>query len=147
MGRWYPPKEKKPEQYKGEVSMNKVTIMGRIGSEIETKNVANNYVAKFSVATSEKWKNKAGEKQEKTSWHNITAWGNIAKVVSQYSGKGKRVLIEGKIDYRTWDKTDGSKGYATDIIANNVSIIDFNENEKEETSSQQPDFTADDIPF
>lgn len=150
MGKYYTKNTEylRKETNNKEVSMNKVIIMGRVGSEIETKNIGGNYMARFNLATSERWKNKAGEKQEKTSWHNVTAWGNIAKAVAQYSVKGKRLLVEGKIDYRTWDKEDGSKGYATGIIANNISIVDFAEKEeRQEPQSQQPEFDASDIPF
>ena len=123
--------------------MNKVTLFGRIGKEPETKNVGGNYVAEFSLATTKKWKNKQGEMQEKTEWHNVTAWGGLGKLVKTQTEKGSRILIEGEINYQTWDKKDGSKGYKTVINATNVSLVDFAKKEQQE----EQQFDISDVPF
>ena len=155
MGHWYGPNERanKKQENRG-MGMNKVILCGRVGKEIETKNIGGNYVAEFTLATSKKWKNKAGESQEKTAWHNIIAWGSVAKIVKEYSSKGKRLIIEGEIDYQSWNKSDGSKGYKTVINANNIEIVDFADKEKNEEQAsllrdqQETDaFNPSDIPF
>lgn len=118
--------------------MNEVRLLGRIGSEVETKNINGNYLATFSLATTKKWKSKDGEQKEATQWHKVNAWGKIAETVKKYTGKGKRVLVSGEINYRQWEKEDGSKGYATDILANNILIIDFLDTKNEEHTSEIP---------
>lgn len=147
MGRFYFPKDEDfKRKYQGvdEMNINKVQLLGRVGGEIEMKDINGNEVAEFSFATSRKWKSKTGEQKETTAWHNIQVWGNSAKVVKQYSAKGKRLFLEGEIVYQTWDKKDGTKGYKTIINANNVVIIDFVE---KNDIQAHPEFTHEEIPF
>ena len=151
MGRMYLSKteEFKRKYHTGdnEMNLNKITLLGRVGSEIETKNISDNYVAEFSMATSEKWKDKQGNPKEKTVWHNVQASGNVAKIISQYSAKGKRLYIEGKIDNQTWDKTDGTKGYKTIVNVSQVIIIDYADDGKPAAVDSAPMITHDDVPF
>lgn len=137
MGRWHT--QTRTEEFwrkyklKGEEHMNKVVLMGRVGKEIELRQVGEHSMARFTLATSKKIKGK-----DVTQWHSVQAWGRTAEVVNQYSGKGKRMIVEGEIQYDSWDKKDGTKAYSTTINANNVSIIDFAEKET---------INADEVPF
>jgi single-strand DNA-binding protein len=100
-------------------SLNKVELIGRLGKDPEVKNLSNgSAVANFSVATSEKWKDKrSGEMQEKTEWHNIVVWNEkTIEFIEKYLNKGDLVRIEGKIQTRSWEDNDGNKKYATEIV-------------------------------
>lgn len=108
------------------MSVNKVTIVGRLGQDPEVKELSGNTVATFSVATSEKWKDKEGKAQEKTEWHNIVVWGKQAENAGKYLQKGRQVYIEGKLQTRTWDKEGGGKGYKTEIVAQNIQYLGTN---------------------
>lgn len=104
-------------------SINKVILIGRLGQDPELKEVNNNTVAKFSVATSEKWTDKQGQKQERTEWHRIVVWGKSAENCGKYLSKGRQVYIEGRLQTRSWEDDKGQKKYSTEIIANNVTFI------------------------
>lgn len=100
-------------------SLNKVELIGRLGKDPEVKNLSNgSSVANFSVATSEKWKDKrSGEMQEKTEWHNIVVWNEkTIEFVEKYLNKGDLVRIEGKIQTRKWEDQDGKDRYSTEIV-------------------------------
>ncbi len=100
-------------------SLNMAMLIGRLGKDPEiTRTGGGLMVAKFSLATSDTWRDKqSGERKEKTDWQNIVIFNeNIAKVAEQYLKKGSQVYIQGKIVSRTWDKPDGGKGYATEIV-------------------------------
>jgi single-strand DNA-binding protein len=100
-------------------SLNKVELIGRLGKDPEVKNLTNgSAVANFSVATSEKWKDKrSGEMQEKTEWHNIVVWNEkTIEFVQKYLNKGDLVRIEGKIQTRKWEDQDGKGRYSTEIV-------------------------------
>lgn len=105
------------------MSVNKVTLVGRLGGDPELKQVNTQSVATFSVATSETWKDKQGQKQEKVSWHRVVVWGGQADNAAKYLKKGRQVYVEGRIEYRVWDKQEGGKGYATDILASNIQYL------------------------
>lgn len=133
-------------------SFNKAVVLGYLGKDAELKSTQNgNSVASFSVATSETFKNKAGEKTEKTTWHNIQVWGKTAEALSQYLTKGTRVLVEGKISNRSYDKQDGTKGYISEIIAGNIVLLGNSSGTKSESAPAE-NYTADgpdsdEIPF
>jgi single-strand DNA-binding protein len=106
--------------------VNKVILVGRLGSDPELKYTANSQaVAKFSVATSEQWKNKqTGDMQEKTEWHRIVVWGKMAEICGQHLAKGRQVYIEGKLATRSWeDQASGQKKYSTEVIAQTVQFL------------------------
>ena len=94
--------------------INKVVLIGRLGRDPEVRYTADGQaVANFSVATSEKWKDKnTGEMQERTEWHNIVAWRRLGEICGEYLAKGKLVYIEGKLQTRSWEK-DGVTRYTT----------------------------------
>lgn len=106
-------------------SLNRVEIIGHLGRDPETGYTpGGNAYCKFSVATSEKWKDKqTGEKQEKTEWHNVVAWRKLAEVCGEYGSKGRLVYVCGKLQTRSWDK-DGEKRYMTEILADTVLFLD-----------------------
>ena len=104
--------------------MNKVILLGRLGKEPELKYTpTQTAVCSFSIATSEKFSDKSEAKQEKTEWHNIVAYGKIAESCAQYLTVGSQVLIEGKLQTRSWEK-DGKNYHRTEIIANIVKFLD-----------------------
>lgn len=107
-------------------TVNKVILVGRLGKDPELRSIpSGTSVAKFSLATDERFTDKAGEKQERTEWHNIVAWGKLAEICGQYLRKGKLVYIEGSIRTDSWDdKETGVKKYRTEIIANTMQMLD-----------------------
>jgi single-strand DNA-binding protein len=106
-------------------SLNKVELIGRLGKDPEVKNLTNgSAVANFSVATSEKWKDKrSGEMQEKTEWHNIVVWDRLAEICNQYLTKGRLVYIEGSLQTREWDDQEGNKRRTTEIRARDMVML------------------------
>lgn len=105
--------------------INKVTLVGRVGRDPELKQAGGTSVAKFTMATDESFKDKAGEKQERTEWHNIVAWGKLAEICGQYLKKGKLVYIDGSIRTDSWDdKQTGEKKYRTEIVASTMKMLD-----------------------
>ena len=104
--------------------LNRATLIGNLGSDPEVKEIANGKVANFSIATSETFKDKQGVKQEKTEWHRIVCFGNVAEIAEKYLAKGKRVYIEGKIKTREWEDKAGTKKYTTEILAQTVRMLD-----------------------
>ena len=107
-------------------SVNKVILVGRLGKDPEIRSTpSGTSVAKFSLATDDRFTDKNGDKQERTEWHNIVAWGKLAEICGQYLKKGKLVYIEGSIRTDSWDdKETGQKKYRTDIVANQMQMLD-----------------------
>ncbi len=103
---------------------NKVTLIGNIGQNPEMKELTGgNKVAKFSLATNETYKNKAGEKVEDTQWHNLVAWGKTAEIIEKYVKKGSEIAIEGKLMNRNYTDKDGIKRYVTEIQVNELVML------------------------
>lgn len=134
--------------------LNKVHIIGRLGKDPEAKYTAGGeMVVNFSVATDEQWKDKAGEKVQKTTWHNIVVWGKLAEICNQYLVKGKLVYIEGKISNSTWDDKDGVKHYKSEIVASTMKMLSGGEGKSgskdPKNQPQDAEQTADesDVPF
>ena len=106
--------------------VNKVIIVGRLGSDPELKYTATSQaIARFSVATSESWKNKqTGDMQEKTEWHRVVVWGKMAEICGQHLAKGRQVYLEGKLQTRSWeDQASGQKKYSTEVVASTVQFL------------------------
>jgi single-strand DNA-binding protein len=99
------------------MSVNKVILIGRLGSDPETKTTEKTTIAKFSIATS-------NGKEKEPDWHNIVAFGKTAELVSKYLSKGSNVYIEGKLETRNWTNDAGEKRYATEVVAFNVTFLD-----------------------
>ena len=105
--------------------VNKVILVGNLGKDPELKYTPQGTaVAKFSLATSEKYKDKAGEWQERTEWHNLVAWARTAEVAAEYLKKGSTVFVEGRLRTDSWDdKETGQKKYRTEIIVNELVML------------------------
>ena len=106
------------------MSLNKVMLIGRLGKDVELKYTPSGQaVANFSLATSERFSGKDGQRQERTEWHTIVAWGKQAELANQYLAKGREVYIEGRIQTRSWDDRDGNKRYKTEVVANQILFL------------------------
>jgi single-strand DNA-binding protein len=107
------------------MALNKVQLIGHLGRDPEIRYApSGDAVANFSVATTERWKDKnTQEQKEKTEWHRITVWGRLAEVVGQYLKKGSKVYVEGKLQTRQYEK-DGVTHYATEVVMQNMEMLD-----------------------
>src|SRR6266480_3683987 len=106
-------------------SLNKAMIIGRLGKDPEVRYTQGGQaVASFSVATDHKWTNKSGEKQEKTEWHRVKAWGKLAELAGEYLAKGRQVYVEGRIETSEYTDKEGVKKYSTEIVANEIQFLD-----------------------
>ena len=102
-------------------SVNKAILLGNLGKDAELSYTPSNQpVSKFTLATNRRYKDKTGEWQEQTEWHNIVLWGKSAESLTQYLTKGQKVYVEGRIQTRSWEGRDGAKHYTTEIIADQV---------------------------
>lgn len=109
------------------MSVNKVILVGNVGKDPEVKYLEQDVaVAKFTLATSESYKAKNGERVETTEWHNIVLWRGLAKVAEQYVKKGSKLFIEGKITHRQYEQ-DGVTKFFTEIVGNNMVMLDSKE--------------------
>jgi len=105
-------------------TVNKVILVGRLGKDPEVKYTPSGApVAKFSLATDESFKDRTGEKQQHTEWHNIVAWNKLAEICGEYLTKGKLVYIEGRIRSHQWEDQSGNKRTAYEIIANSMQML------------------------
>lgn len=137
--------------------LNMVILIGNLGKDPELKYLSTgSAVCEFSVATSERWKDKEGNKQEKTEWHNIVLWGKLAEIAKEYLHKGSKVFIEGRLQTRSWEKDDGTKAYRTEIVGSKMQMLDskkdsvVNNTSSESEQSAQPVMAGaggDDLPF
>lgn len=101
--------------------INKVTIVGNVGADPEIKSISSGTkVTNLSVATSMKYKDKNGDQVEKTEWHRIVCWGRLAEICEEYISKGSRVYVEGRLETRKWQASDGTDRYTTEIVASQV---------------------------
>lgn len=139
------------------MNLNKVQLIGRLIRDPELKALPNGTkVAKFGLATNHSFKKDDGTKIENTSFHNIVVFGKSAEIISQYSKKGAELYVDGRIEYRSWDKKDGSgKGYATEIIVENFQLgakpsgVSQEKKKEVEKEIEYPteDINPEDIPF
>jgi single-strand DNA-binding protein len=105
------------------MSVNQVTILGRLGADPEVKTITSGQtVAQLSVATSERWKDRDGNQQERTEWHRVVVWGKLAEVIGEHFSKGSEIFLQGKLQTRSWEDQQGQKKYTTEIVANNFSF-------------------------
>jgi len=146
------------------MSLNKVMIIGRLGADPEMKTLSTgSALTTFNLATSENWKDKDGQKQERTEWHRIVVWGKLAEICGKYLAKGREAFIEGKLQTRSWEDQQGQKKYTTEVVATNVQFIggqsqqsssnysapNESSNDPFSNFSPEPDFnnSGDEIPF
>ena len=105
-------------------SLNKVMLIGNLGKDPESKMTANGQpFVRFSLATTETWRSQAGEKKQKTEWHNIVVWGKLAEIAEKYLRKGKKIMVEGRIQYQEWTAPDGNKKLHTSINCDNFIML------------------------
>jgi single-strand DNA-binding protein len=141
-------------------SVNKVILVGNLGRDAELKYTPGGApVAKVSLATTEVWNDKSGQRQEKTEWHSIDIWGKQAESLSEYLVKGKQVYVEGRLQTREWQDKDGNKRKTTEIRADRVVLLggggsgrgSFSRQAEssDEGAQHEPatELTEDDIPF
>ena len=148
------------------MSVNKAILVGNVGKDPEVRYLeGGTSVASFSLATSEVYKNKSGEKVTQTEWHNIVAWRHLAELAEKYITKGRQLYIEGRITNRSWEDKEGNKRYTTEIVANSIQLLgrkgdDSQDGSQASTSSpkaetskaEEPEFSEesvdeDDLPF
>jgi single-strand DNA-binding protein len=105
-------------------SVNKVILIGNLGKDPETRYMPNgDAVTNITLATTETWKDKNGEKQEKTEWHRVTFYRKLAEIAGEYLKKGRPVYVEGRLETRKWTDKAGVERYTTDIIANDMKML------------------------
>lgn len=105
-------------------SLNRAQLVGNLTRDPEMRYVPSGQaVASFGVATNRRWKDKEGNNQEQTEFHNIVAWGKLAEIANQYLKKGNKVYVEGRLQTRSWDGQDGSKKNRTEIVAENMIFL------------------------
>ncbi|MBK6265996.1 single-stranded DNA-binding protein [Marivirga sp. S37H4] len=147
--------------------VNKVILIGNLGKDPEVRHLDNGAtVANFSIATTESYKDKTGQKVDQTEWHNIVLWRGLAEIAEKYLKKGDSVFIEGKLRTRSWEK-DGVTRYTTEVVGDQMTMLGGKKNDSEdgrqdyssgneaptsrqqEASAQTPDTDSemDDLPF
>ena len=142
--------------------VNKVILVGNLGKDPEVRHLENGAsVANFSIATSETYKDKNGNRQEQTEWHNVVLWRGLAQIAEKYLKKGSQIYVEGKLKTRSWQDKDGHTRYTTEVVGDQMTMLGgrpsggndapapnaahepVKSSEKAETSSDD----ADDLPF
>jgi single-strand DNA-binding protein len=138
--------------------LNKATLIGNLGKDPELRHTqVGAAVVTFSIATTERWKDKDGQQQEQTEWHRIVAFGRLAEICQEYLHKGSKVYIEGRLQTRSWEQ-DGVKKYTTEIVAREMKMLDSKNkptNQSPQVYSQDPlpepvmgeSAPFDDVPF
>jgi len=139
-------------------SVNKAILIGNLGRDPELKYTPSGQaVANFPIATTEKYKDRNGEMQERTTWHNIVAWGRQAEISKEYLSKGSPVYIEGRIDNRSYDDRDGNKRYISEVVVQRLQLLGRRGETSQSEYNQAPPATEsfpdsssgedDDLPF
>lgn len=107
------------------MDLNRAQILGRVTQDPELRQTASGQsVVTFSVATNRSWKDNNGEQKDQAEFHSVVAWGKLAEIVGNYAKKGKRVFVEGRLQTRVWEDNDGGKHKKTEIIADNLILLD-----------------------
>jgi len=119
--------------------VNSVVLLGRLGNDPELKQVGQGTsVATFSLATSEVWTDREGQKQEKTEWHRVVVWGKLAEVAAKYLSKGSSCYVQGKLSTRSWQTESGEKKYSTEIVAKDLQFLSAKNNDDSGGGSSRP---------
>ncbi len=132
--------------------INKAILIGRLGGDPEVRYTqSGTAVANFTMATSEKWKDKEGNPQEQTEWHRIVAFARLGEICGEYLSKGSLIYIEGRIQTRQWEDKDGNKRYTTEIVAREMKMLDTRGGQSsaggEEPPPPEPTIPGDEVPF
>lgn len=134
-------------------NLNKVMLIGRLGSDPEVRYTqSNTAVATLSLATSERYKDANGEMQENTEWHRVVAWGRLAEICQQFTRKGSQIYVEGSLQTRSWEDRDGQKRYTTEIKAQTIQLLDSkdagpNTSSSRDTQRPEPATSSAQTPF
>lgn len=120
------------------MAVNKIFLLGRTGKDSEVKTIGDAKCAQFTLATSERYKDRNGEMQENTDWHNIVCWRRTADIVEKYVKKGSQLFIEGKVKYRSYETDRGEKRYVTDIVAERIELLGKPEGQQNPSPSPAP---------
>jgi single-strand DNA-binding protein len=143
-------------------SVNKVILVGNLGRDAEIRYTSGGTaVATLSLATTDVWTDKGGQRQEKTEWHRVVLWGKTAETLQEYLLKGRQIYVEGRLQTRQWDDRDGNKRYTTETRADRVVLLggrgggggtsrsdDEGHQQPQQGAASEPDvLTEDDIPF
>jgi len=142
--------------------VNKVILVGNLGKDHEVRHLENGAsVANFSIATSETYKDKNGNRQEQTEWHNVVLWRGLAEIAEKYLRKGSQIYVEGKLRTRSWQDKDGNTRYTTEVVGDQMTMLGgrsssgnsttdsaaSNEPKKDKGSADISSDDADDLPF
>jgi single-strand DNA-binding protein len=132
-------------------SVNKAIIVGNLGKDPEVKFLTNgDAVCSFSIATTDSWKDKAGQKQEKTEWHNIVMYRKLAEIAGEYLKKGSPVYVEGALQTRKWTNKEGQERYTTEIVANSMQMLGGKTLQQEQNNTRNVpavEGADEDVPF
>lgn len=119
--------------------INKAILVGRLGRDPEVRYTPDGVmVTNFTIATDEQWKDKNGDKVQRTEWHRIVTFGKLAEICGKYLTKGKLVYLEGRIQTRSWDDKDGVKKYTTEIVASDMKMLDSKGQRDSDTGRDEP---------
>jgi len=130
------------------MSLNQCNFIGRVGRPPEIRYTpSGDAVANFSMACSESWKDKTGQKQEKTEWVNVVAWRRLAEIIGQYVGKGDLIFISGKMQTRQWEDKDGGKRSTTEIVAGEMKMLGTKNGDGVSRNTPQGNSDMGDVPF
>ena len=127
--------------------MQKTTLIGNLGNDPELRDANGTPVCSFSLATTERWKDGQGNKQEKTEWHRIVAWGSLANICAEYLAKGSKVYIEGKNKTRKWTDRNNVERYITEIHAKEMEMLGNADSGNGNSEDEAPPSYQDDVPF
>jgi single-strand DNA-binding protein len=128
--------------------VNKVILVGNLGKDPEVRYLDNGVaVANFSLATTENYKNKEGERVSQTEWHNIVLWRGLAEVAEKWLKKGSSVYVEGKIRTRKWEDKEGNTRYSTEILGDNMTMLGGKPTSESPAASVPSSDKKDDLPF
>ena len=128
--------------------VNKVILVGNLGKDPEVKYLDNGVaVANFSLATTENYKNKEGERVSQTEWHNIVLWRGLAEIAEKWLKKGSKIYVEGKIQTRKWEDKEGNTRYSTEILGDNMTMLGGKPSPEGATATTQESDSKDDLPF
>jgi len=117
------------------MSVNKVILLGNVGNDPEVKEIGENKVSNFSLATNKVFVNRNGEKITQTDWHRIVCWGKLADIMQKFVKKGNRIFLEGEIRYRSYEDNKGEKKFITEIFANVIRLIEKKESNDNEVAN------------
>lgn len=121
------------------MSVNKAILVGNVGNDPEVRYLDGGMsVARFSLATTENYKNKSGERVSQTEWHNIVAWRHLAELSEKYISKGRQLFIEGRITNRSWEDKEGNKRYTTEIVATTIQLLGRKDEENSPSEKSAP---------